>query len=135
MSPTRSNYVLGGQMSFYARLGVAFLVLSTAAIAQSTYGVIYGSITDASSAVIKDSTVEAKNTDTGASRSLKTGADGVYRFVNLDPGSYTISAAAPGFSTAEKKNVRVTARDQIAVDLQLQVAGAAATTVEVTAAD
>jgi len=122
-------------MSVNVRLWAAFLLLSGAAFAQSTYGVIYGSVTDPSSAVIKDAIIEARSAETGAVRSTKTGADGLFRFVNLDPGSYTISAKAPGFSTAEKKDVVLTARDQVAADLQLQVAGAAATTVEVVAND
>ena len=85
------------------RLAVASLVVSVAAYAQSTYGTIYGSVTDPSSAVIKEAIVEAKNPSTGAVRSVKTGADGTFRFVNLDPGSYSISATASGFSSQEKR--------------------------------
>jgi hypothetical protein len=106
-------------------------MLSSTAIGQSTYGVIYGGVTDPTSGVIRNAVVEARNADTGAVRSAATSAEGLFRFVNLDPGTYTISASAPGFSVAEKKGVLLTARDQIAVDLQLQVAGATATTVEV----
>jgi Carboxypeptidase regulatory-like domain len=119
-------------MQFNLRFTAALLLWSSAALGQSTYGVIYGGITDPSSAVIRSAAVEAKNTETGAVRSTATSADGLFRFVNLDPGTHTISASAPGFATAEKKDVLLTARDQVAVDLQMQVAGAASTTVEVT---
>jgi hypothetical protein len=117
------------------RLAALILMLSFGLSAQSTYGVIYGSITDPSSGVVKDAVVEARNTNTGAIRAAKTGADGSFRFVNLDPGIYTISAKFPGFSVGERKDVVLTARDQIAVDLQLAVAEAAVTSVEVSAAD
>ena len=59
-------------------------------LAQSTYGTIYGTITDPSMGVIRDAVVEAKHQGTGAVRSMKTGADGLYRFVNLDPATYSI---------------------------------------------
>ena len=114
------------------RLAVALLVVSVAAYAQSTYGTIYGSVTDPSSAVIKEAVIEAKNPNTGAVRSVKTGADGTFRFVNLDPGSYSVSAAASGFSSQEKR-ITLPAREEVAADFQLALAGAAATSVEVDA--
>jgi len=120
-------------MKRYARLAAALLFLSTAALAQSTYGTIYGSVTDPSGAVIRDALVEAKNPSTGAVRSLKTGPDGLYRFFNLDPGTYTVTVSATGFSTAEDKDVKVLAREDAPADFQMQLAGAAATTVDVTA--
>jgi len=82
-------------MSLYVRLAAAFLMFSSAVWAQSIYGVIYGSITDPSSAVIRAAIVEARNAETGATRAAKTSAEGLFRFVNLDSGTYTISAKAP----------------------------------------
>jgi hypothetical protein len=114
-------------------LGGALMLWQGAAFAQSTYGTIYGTITDPSSGVIRDAVVEAKNPGTGAARSMKTSTDGLYRFVNLDPGTYTISVMAPGFAEAEKKDVVLSARTDLPVDFLMQVAGAA-TTVEVNAA-
>jgi len=114
-------------------LGAALMLLPAAAFAQSTYGTIYGTVTDPSMAVIRDAVVEAKNPGTGAVRSVKTGADGLYRFVNLDPGTYSISVSAPGFAAQEKKEVELLAREEKPEDFQLQVAGAAETTVQVTA--
>src|SRR5262249_1786399 len=120
-------------MRMNVRLAAISLFLTSGALAQSTYGTIYGSVTDPSSAVIRDAVVEAKNPATGLARTTKTAADGIFRFVNLDAGSYTITVTAPSFSSAERKGVVLTARDQVAVDFQLQLAGAAGTTVEVNA--
>lgn len=114
-------------------LGAALMLLPAAAFAQSTYGTIYGTITDSSSGVVRDALVEAKNPGSGVVRSTKTGADGSYRFVNLDPGTYTVSVTAPGFSAAEQRDVVLQAREERALPIQLQVAGAAAS-VEVNAA-
>jgi hypothetical protein len=115
------------------RLAVAILFLSGAAFAQSTYGTIYGNITDPSAAIIRDAVVEATNTSTGVVRSVKTNAEGYFSFVNLDPGTYSISASAESFAPAEEKGIPLLAREERRVDLQLLVAGATATTVEVTA--
>jgi hypothetical protein len=115
------------------RLAVAMVFLSGAAFAQSTYSTIYGSITDPSAAVIRDAIVQATNTSTGAVRSVKTNAEGLFSFVDLDPGTYNISATAANFAPEEEKGVELLAREPRRVDLRLQVAGATATTVEVTA--
>jgi len=66
-------------------------------------------------------------------RSVKTNAEGLFSFVDLDPGTYNISATAANFAPEEEKGVELLAREPRRVDLRLQVAGATATTVEVTA--
>lgn len=93
-------------------LGAALVLWTGAACAQSTYGTIYGTITDPSSGVIRDAVVELKNPSTGTVRSAKTGANGSFRFVNLDAGTYSISASASGFAAAEEKDVTLLAREE-----------------------
>lgn len=110
---------------------LACLLASIASLAQSTYGTINGSITDPSSAVIRGAKVEATNQRTKLTQTFETDSDGRYRFVNLDPGVYTITATAEGFSRTEQKEVVLEAREEVAINLQLTLAGAAATTVEV----
>ena len=114
-----------------AGFAVLCLVTSAAALAQSTYGTINGSVTDPSSAAVHGATVEATNQQTQVKHSLVTNAEGRYRFVNLDPGVYAVSGSAPGFSVTERKGVVLQAREELPIDLQLAVASAAATTVEV----
>ncbi|HUI82176.1 MAG TPA: TonB-dependent receptor [Bryobacteraceae bacterium] len=117
-------------MKRYARLAAALLLVSTAVFAQSTYGTIYGSVIDPSGGIIRDAVVEAKNPSTGSVRSTKTSSDGLFRFVNLDAGSYIITVSASGFATEEKKDLVLRAREDVPADFQLQVAGAS-TTVDV----
>src|SRR5262249_24520560 len=112
----------------------AMLSLSSVALAQSTYGAFKGTITDASGGVIKDATVEASNASTGVKRSGKTNAEGFFRLANMDPGSYNIAAEAPGFARSQKRLVDLLAREEVPVDLQLQVAQGTTTTVEVVSA-
>ena len=116
------------------RLAAIFLVLSSIAYTQSTYGVLKGAITDPSGAAVRDAAVEATNADTGVGRSAKTDSDGFFRLPNLDPGSYNITARATGFAGAERKNVELLAREEVQVDLQLQLPTGNVTTVEVNSA-
>ena len=53
---------------------------------QSTYGSISGSVTDPSGAAISDAQVTLTNMGTAEKRTQATGADGLYSFVNLNPG-------------------------------------------------
>jgi hypothetical protein len=99
--------------------------------AQSTYGTITGTVTDPSSAVIRSARVEAENQETKISRSVVTDEGGRYRLVNLDPGVYTISAAAPGFGRAVQKDVTLLAGREVSIPLEIRVGDAATTMIEV----
>jgi len=115
-------------------LAALLALLPAAAVAQSTYGTINGVVIDPSKAVVRDATVQSVNTNTGAARSTKTDADGFFRFLNLDPGAYTVTVEATGFAKLEQKNVNLLAREDVRLaDLQLALASAQTQTVEVTA--
>jgi hypothetical protein len=91
--------------------------------AQSTYGTIAGVVTDASGAVISGAKVEVLNQGTGAGRSVITDAEGNYRFLNLDPGSYSITVSAQNFTTKKNNDVALLARESVRSDFQLEVSG------------
>ncbi len=114
------------------RFAVLGFALSGAALAQSTYGTIHGTVTDPTSALVRGAKVEAKNQETGTAQTLETNANGEYRFVNLDPGVYTVAATASGFNRTEQKDVALGAREEIPVNLKLALASAGNTTIEVT---
>src|SRR5262249_843276 len=75
--------------------------------------------------------IEVKSESMNTVRSVQTGSDGVYRIVNLDPDTYTITVIAKGFNDAVAKDIQLPARETIRQDFQLSVTGATATTVEV----
>jgi hypothetical protein len=95
--------------------------LSTRAVGQSTYGVILGTLTDSSGSVIPDIEVEARNQGTDVVLTTRTDAQGDYRFVNMDPGSYTISVSAPNFTPAKNVDVVLPARESVRSDFRLQL--------------
>jgi len=77
---------------------IVLLALPVAAAAQSTFT---GVVRDTSGAVLPGVTVEAQSPVLiEGTRSAITDASGVYRIVDLRPGTYTISFTLPGFKTA-----------------------------------
>ncbi len=66
---------------------------------------VQGTVADATGAVVPGATITLTNTSTGVAERTTSGASGVYRFVSLSPGPYSIVASASGFVT---HNVAVT---------------------------
>lgn len=92
--------------------------------AQSTYGTILGTVTDATGAVVPNAKIDVQNQATGVDRSSPTDSNGDYLFVNLDPGTYTITASAPNFNTVKNEGVILPARESVRSDFKLQIQSA-----------
>jgi len=96
---------------------------ATPLAAQSTFGTIIGTVTDASGAVVAGAKVEALNRATGGTRSVTTDSLGEYQFLNVDAGRYTITVTAAQFTLTKDENVIVLARDTARSDIRLEVQG------------
>ena len=114
-----------------ALFALAFL-FPAALLSQTSYGSINGTVRDASAAVIPSAQVTLTNVGTGVKATRETNASGVYVFVNVAPGNYTLNVQAKGFSTAEESAFPLRVNDVQTHDLTLTV-GAVTETVEVTA--
>ena len=81
------------------RIGVAatLLVCSVAATAQSSTGSVFGTVTDATGAVIPNATVTIMNDSTSVKTDVKTNQDGLYSLCFLQIGTYRLIISAPGF--------------------------------------
>jgi len=101
--------------------------------AQYGTGIILGTITDPSGAVIPGATVEARNNATNETRTYVTDETGSYRFTALPSGTYTITATAGGFRTATVSDLVLRVNSQVRADIRMEI-GAAAETVQVAAA-
>ena len=127
-------------MSLHAligRIGAAGLIASALLAplridAQSTFGSVRGSTTDASGAVISQAAVALHSVDENTDVSTLSDDSGNFAFENLKPGHYTISASKEGFARAVVNQVELVARQNLRVDVTLAVA-AQAQTVEVNA--
>src|SRR5579885_3308144 len=116
-------------------VSLAFLlcVLSgTLLFGQRDLGTITGTVTDPTGAAIPNATITITNTATGVSTTTTTTGAGTYTRPALIPGTYTVTATAPGFQKGQQTDVVVNPGQTATVNLPLQV-GNAATTVEVTA--
>jgi hypothetical protein len=107
-------------------------VCTAAVAAQTSQGRILGTVTDASGAVVTNAKVTVSNTATNVTRVLKTNTAGEYAAPLLDPGSYTVTAAAAGFKKAVSTPFLLEVSRDVRVDLKLQP-GAISESVEVTA--
>jgi hypothetical protein len=104
---------------FVAIFGLLLLgALPPVASAQST---ISGVVTDSSGSVMADATVEAaSDVLIERARTVTTGADGRYTFVDLRPGTYVVTVNKAGFATL-KQTIVVPANVTVPVDAELKV--------------
>ena len=109
-------------------------VMAPSLMAQSLVsGDLTGTVTDPSGAVVSGATVTLKSDATGATRTATTSANGTYRFSLLQPGHYTVTVTALGFSKAAA-TANVNVGQATIADVKMAVGSPARTTVEVTSA-
>src|SRR5881394_4633757 len=111
----------------------SLLVAANCAFAQVTASSsIQGTVTDKSGAAIVGAEVTVTSAATGVSRSMKTGADGSYRFDPLSVGVYSLSVSMTGFDKALAERVQTLVGSTTSQNFTLNV-GSATETVEVSA--
>jgi hypothetical protein len=110
---------------------VATLLYVAPAYAAIT-GVISGTVTDPSGAVIPKVTVLVANQATGIKSTVVSDSKGFYSFPALDVGTYTVTVTANGFKTFQEGNIRIDANSSVRVDAKLAL-GSVDVTEQVTA--
>src|ERR1700733_13182864 len=113
-------------------LCLSAMLLGSPLSAQSTFGSVSGSVADASGSAVPDAQVTLTSTATSAKQTYTTGGDGLYSFVNLNPGDYRLDVEKAGFKHYKRESVFVQVQQNIRIDIALEV-GAVNQTVEVTA--
>jgi outer membrane receptor protein involved in Fe transport len=96
-------------------------LFSNSVLAQSSKGIIVGTITDPSGAVVGGATVKITNKSTNVARETKTSGEGGFRIDAVDPGTYKVEASAGGFKTIARDNVTVEAAQATTTDFALEV--------------
>ncbi len=124
-------------MNLYRRGSVVSLFLLTVATsfilqAQTNEGVLAGTVTDQSGAVVAGAQVSAVNEQTKAAFNVTTGEDGAFRFPSLQIGLYDLSVKHTGFGSVTQTGVRVEIANVTTVPIVLNV-GEASQTVTVQA--
>ena len=109
------------------------LLASAPVLAQSSTGTVSGRLVDPSGAAIAGAEVRLINEATKDSRRAASNNDGDFVFLDVAPGTFTVSVQVTGFKRLDKSNLNLAASDRLAVgDLRLEV-GTVSEAVEVTA--
>jgi hypothetical protein len=108
------------------------LNLTPCAQAQQTLGGITGSVSDKTGGVLPGTEVTIVGDQTKLTRTQKTNANGIYDFVNLPIGTYTLTFTHDGFETQKMPSITVQADRTATVNAVLPV-GQVGTIVEVQA--
>ncbi len=100
---------------------IAFVLIAPALNAQIVGGSIAGTIHDSSGAAVPGATVTVRQTDTGATRTLVTGADGRYSAPSVPVGPYKVSATRDGFQAQEQTGIVLAIGQSLQVNFSLGV--------------
>ncbi len=88
---------------------------------QSTTGVVQGTISDQSGAVVPAATVEIKNLDTNLTKTLSSDSDGRFVFLQLQPGRYKLEVSKQGYAKLLQENLTLTVGQTISLSLGMKV--------------
>ena len=100
------------------------------ALAQSTYGQVVGTVTDASKSVVPEVNVTLTEVRTNVQRTTTSKSDGTYEFINVPLGQYRVDLDKGGFQKYATQPFPLEARQTVRIDAEL-VTGGVATEVQV----
>jgi len=103
------------------RMFCAFFLAGTLSVfAQAPTGIISGTVTDQTGAVVPNANITVTERGGGTTRTMTTNAAGLYSAPALLAGDYEVRAEATGFSTLVRQ-ATVTAGNTTTVDMQMAV--------------
>lgn len=114
-----------------ALIAVLFFAGFSPIYAQTVYGSIVGTVTDPTGVGVPNTPVILTNLGTGAKQTQNTNAQGLYQFVNLTPGTYSVEVSKTGFKRFLRSPITVQTETTTQINVPLQV-GEVSQTVEVT---
>src|SRR4051794_34518338 len=101
---------------------VAVATLWTAALVSAApVGSIKGYIQDPSGASVMNASVELKNELTNQTQKTTSDASGLYQFLHLPPGTYSVSVQTAGFRSESVRAVEVLVDQIVSLDIKLSV--------------
>src|ERR1044072_587801 len=111
--------------AFRRGIAAALLLLVTFVMvgAQESRGSLTGIVTDPNGAALPGATVELRNIDTNIAKTATTNEEGSYSFPLLNPGKYTLTVTAQGFSNATRENIEIRVSEKLTLDVPMSVTG------------
>ncbi|MBI3261699.1 MAG: TonB-dependent receptor [Acidobacteria bacterium] len=105
---------------FASSVVLCLLAVAIPASAQLQSGTIYGTVQDAQAGVLPGVTLTLSSTDRTVT--FVTESDGKFRFLNLPPGAYTVSAELSGFKTVKREQIIIIVGSNVEINITMQVA-------------
>src|SRR5271168_5449954 len=102
---------------------VGLLTFSQAAFGQAVYGSIFGSVTDASGAVVPGATITVTNEAKGISVNVQSNGAGEFTIEHLIPDVYDVNVVMTGFKGYAQKGIQVFADTSVKVTAALSPGG------------
>ena len=100
----------------YTRNALALLVLGCLSLsAQQITGIIRGTVTDPSGAVVQGASVTARQAETGLWRTTTTDRNGNYVLLELPVGHYSLQVASKGFQEYVRDGVTLNVNETASV--------------------
>ena len=114
------NWSCNPLVAFLRLLFICLLVqVAPSLIAQTTSGVVRGTVSDESGRAVANAAVTATSIDTGQKQTANTGPDGTYK-LELPTGNYRLTFEATGFKTFEISSATVSATVPEVLDGKLE---------------
>src|SRR5579859_3947448 len=113
-------------------MAVAVLGTHSIIFAQVQQGRIVGTVYDPQRSVVPAATVTVTDLGTNVSKRVVASSAGDYVLTPLNPGTYSVSATAPGFETSTRGGIELVVGAAVRLDFELRV-GDTSTEVRVTA--
>ena len=103
------------------KLPLLFLAVTAAMLGQSDLGTIRGTAIDPSGAVAPQVRIQVTHVETNTTREGLTSAEGDFEVPYLSPGTYRLTATAPGFKNFVATDIVLRARETRRIDVSLEV--------------
>lgn len=100
--------------------GACAVVFPLIVQAQTSKGILAGTIRDSSGALVPNARIHVQNEATAESRELVSNANGEYRIDALAPGAYSVRVEAPGFEPTSVTQLDVKPSVVTSFDASLQ---------------
>src|SRR5260370_37505591 len=102
----------------------AALLLVSSVTAQTSSGVLRGTVADPSGAVIVRASVEAINAETGVRYSAATNDAGIFAMPDVTAGRYSVIVEHAGFRRAVRSDIAIATEELLGLNPTLELAAA-----------
>jgi len=98
-----------------------FALLSTRTSTAAPVGAIKGYVRDSSGGVVSNANLTLTDENTRVEKKTTTNNTGLYQLLDLNPGTYSLVAEAPGFAKKQTGQITVLVGQIVSIDLELSI--------------